>query len=521
LLYNINSKTSLLVQGDYMKNDMMPDFGIGTLVYTNQPSVIPTGISRSASFNTPWAFNKVKQVTSTTNLNHKLNDNWNLEVNAGFQSFDRNYFSTERIQALPNGDWSRKLTRSKPTEEYYTGQLNFSGKFKSGFLKHQLLLGADAEQYTNITNAYNISSLPTSGEYDIINILDPNKYSPRTDEPTATITNRTKAPTYRTGMFVQDLISLSEKLKVLAGLRYSYQKIGIAKITNVQTGDIVDNPSKATSVNDIDNAFSPRLGLVYQPVKNTSVFASYSNNFAPNPGIDINTGGNMKASFIDQFEVGLKNDFFGGRLSANFSLYKIINSNLSVISSLKDDGKPGNTDNNIKEFAGQTTSDGFEFDLNGAILPNLNFLAGYSYNYMRFTNGTDQPNSFVKGERLVNNPANTANASLFYTFNSSKIKGIKVGASAYYMGSRYGGYNNRLGQYDTKQPKSQQFFYDRLIPLKGYTTFDLSLGYSFKKLSFLSKISNITDELNYIVHENYSVNPIPPRQFVTTLSYKF
>jgi iron complex outermembrane receptor protein len=27
--------------------------------------------------------------------------------------------------------------------------------------------------------------------------------------------------------------------------------------------------------------------------------------------------------------------------------------------------------------------------------------------------------------------------------------------------------------------------------------------------------------LNYYVHENYSINPIPPTQFVATLSYKF
>ena len=54
-----------------------------------------------------------------------------------------------------------------------------------------------------------------------------------------------------------------------------------------------------------------------------------------------------------------------------------------------------------------------------------------------------------------------------------------------------------------------------------FTTFDVSLGYAFRKLSLLAKLSNITDELDYIVHENYSVNPIAPRQFSATLSYKF
>ena len=34
-------------------------------------------------------------------------------------------------------------------------------------------------------------------------------------------------------------------------------------------------------------------------------------------------------------------------------------------------------------------------------------------------------------------------------------------------------------------------------------------------------IINITNELNYTVHENYSVNPIAPRQVMTSLKYKF
>ena len=36
-----------------------------------------------------------------------------------------------------------------------------------------------------------------------------------------------------------------------------------------------------------------------------------------------------------------------------------------------------------------------------------------------------------------------------------------------------------------------------------------------------TKLSNITDEFNFDVHENYSVSPIALRQFITTLAYKF
>ena len=62
---------------------------------------------------------------------------------------------------------------------------------------------------------------------------------------------------------------------------------------------------------------------------------------------------------------------------------------------------------------------------------------------------------------------------------------------------------------------------DRDIPIKGYTTIDVSAGYEWKNISILCKLSNITNELNYTVHENYSVNPIAPRQVMTSLKYKF
>ena len=53
------------------------------------------------------------------------------------------------------------------------------------------------------------------------------------------------------------------------------------------------------------------------------------------------------------------------------------------------------------------------------------------------------------------------------------------------------------------------------------TTLDISAGHTFKKISVLAKVSNITNTYNYYVHENYSVNPIPPIQVVGTLAYTF
>ena len=144
-------------------------------------------------------------------------------------------------------------------------------------------------------------------------------------------------------------------------------------------------------------------------------------------------------------------------------------------------------------------------------------MAGYSYNFIRYTNtldkttiGTTTIGGAVEGQRLVGTTKNTANGTLFYTFQNGGIKGLKLGASVYYTGKRNGGYN------DSKTGAAS-----RLIPLSAFTTFDFSAGYSWRKLSVLAKVSNLSDEINYYAHENYSINPIAPRQFMTTLSYRF
>ncbi|QNF31956.1 TonB-dependent receptor [Adhaeribacter swui] len=509
LLYKLGAKTEILVQGDYLKADLTPDFGIGSL-----DGRIPTSISRSSYFNTPWAYNEMEQRTTSVNINHKLSNAWKLSVMGSNQTFDRDYFSTERIQANAKGDWGRKLTRSKTAEDYYTGQVNLTGSFNTGAIEHKLLVGTDAERYLNTSNAFNIASLGKGGVYDTINLLNPTKFVARTDEPLATNTTRTEAPTYRFGAYVQDLIEISEKFKVLAGLRWSYQKTVAAKTYDVATDAQTPNP---TVTDRYDRAFSPRVGLVYQPVANTALFASYSNNFTPNTGRDV-FNQNLAPSIIDQYEVGIKNDFFNDKLSANFTLYRIINNNLAQQAQFLADGVTVNTDTNIKELTGQTTSDGAELDLSGNITQGLNFLAGYSYNFMRYTKTSGLTGSYIEGERLVSNPAHTANATLFYTLQNTALKGLKVGVSGFYTGKRNAGWNNTVGY---PEANGLPAGYSRLIPVDGFTTLDVSLGYQIKQFSILGKISNITNELNYYVHENYSVNPIPPRQFVTTVSFRF
>ncbi len=508
LLYKISDKTNVLLQGDYLKSDYTPDFGIGSV----DNKIV--NIGRSTYLNAPGAYNNTNSVTSQLNVNHQFNSNWKLNVIAGLQAYNRDYYSAERPFANAAGVAARNLTRSKTEEFTYNEQINLNGKLKTGSILHTLLVGADADQSSITSNGFTYPGGATAFNYGNINLLDLNSINNSNPLPQTNIVTETYAPIYRMGAFVQDLVSLTEQFKVLAGIRYTFQKTPRTVTTTLATG------AKTLSNNvigksKVEGTFTPKFGLIYQPIKTTSIYVSYASNFISNTGIDINNAP-LDPSTVNQYEAGVKNDLFGGRLSANVTVYRIKNDKFAQQALLKADGTP-NSDTNVKEMSGSTSSDGVEFDLTGTIVKGLNFIAGYSYNFIRYTNtldkttiGTSTIGGIVEGQRLVGTTKNTANGTLFYTFQDGGVKGLKLGASAYYTGKRNGGYN------DSKTGAAS-----RLIPLSGFTTFDFSAGYTWKKLSILGKVSNITDEINYFVHENYSVNPIAPRQFITTLAYRF
>jgi iron complex outermembrane receptor protein len=207
----------------------------------------------------------------------------------------------------------------------------------------------------------------------------------------------------------------------------------------------------------------------------------------------------------------VKNNFFNSKLSANLSIYRIINSNLAQQAEFRADGTL-NADATVKELKGQTTSDGFEVDLNSNVSNNFYLIAGYGYNNMRFTKTSGAKGSNIEGERVVINPLHTANLTAFYTFINSSLCGLKIGIAGFYTGNRLGGYNNTVGQSQLGS---------RLLPLSGFTTFDLSAGYGLGKFSLLCKLSNVFNTVNYLVHDNYSIQPITPRQVTATVGYKF
>jgi len=495
-LINAGKKISILVEGDYLNDNRTVDYGVGAINYTL------IDIPRNRFIGAAWSYNKVEQMGATATTTYRINNNWELRNVTGLQNYNGELFGTTRPNASSNfiatsGKWIRGVQRSAAAEEYYMTELDLTGKFNTGSIEHNVLVGADVDKYLTNTTAYNAIT-----KYDSVNVYDMNMYQQRSDMPSLTKNTLTQAPINRVGAYAQDLISLLNNLKVLVGARYSY----------LQTTSEVLTYAKNTSVKSInfDNAVTPRVGIVYQPMNTMSVFASYATSFVPNTGsanLDVN-GKPLAPSTYIQYEAGVKNELFKGLISANVTAYRIVNSNF--VQPVLDSLYP-----NAKEMGGEVTSQGIEIDIMTKSYKGFSLIAGYSFNETKYT----KSNIYEVGSLLRYNPQHTANASLYYAFsNKTFLKGLNLGVSVLYFGDRFAGRSTRY-IINGKEVKNDSY---KLMPVSAFTQLDASIGYQFNNnISVRLRMTNVTDVLSYHVHDDNSVNPIAPRQFIGTVSYKF
>ena len=485
----LSDKTELLIETDFIKDSRTPDFGAGIINY----EIVE--IPRSRFLGVSWGKYDSQQFSNTITLKHYFNSHWNLNFVNGIRYYDTELFSNTRPNSgtngtvQTNGDWNRSVQRNIAKDNYFMQQLDIKGLFDTGKIKHNVLFGLDAESFNTSTTAFNNAS-----NYDTINIFE--NYNPANEPaiPVLTKNTLTEAPINRFGIYAQDLISFSEKIKVLAGIRYSYQDTR-SDVLKYSDGTI-------TNTTNYDGAFSPRLGLIFQPSKNHSIFATYSNSFDINTGQD-ETGKALEPSIVDQYEIGIKNKLFTDKLYLNITAYQISNDKFYQQSLAN-----GNTYSYVKVLTGEVRSQGVELDITANPMKGLTMIAGYSFNETKFLD----EGYYIAGSFLRYNPKNTANLSANYVVQEGKLKGLNLGLISTYFGERYAGRSTRVQVANDNR---------QLIYLQDYFQVDATLGYTFNRFRISTKLSNVFNELNYNVHDDNSLNPIAPRNYSIALNYTF
>jgi iron complex outermembrane receptor protein len=266
------------------------------------------------------------------------------------------------------------------------------------------------------------------------------------------------------GVYVSDLITFTQHLKAMVGLRYSKEDLSIVDLK-------LANVPKQTGSND---DWLPFAGVVFEPNEHWSIYASYSTSFVPVPAsnIDVNGRYSFSPTTADSIEAGVKADLMEHRLTFTTAVFDIKKKNV------------------INTFAcplgvcsqqlGAEESKGVEAEVNYQPLPNWQIAAGYSYLDAKVTE-TNIANQL--GALLTNVPKNNAHLWTRYDIEGGPLDGLGVGVGAAYS-------SERAGLLPTATSKAT-------MPLPGYATMDLALYYRFRIWDLTLKITNVTNKTYY------------------------
>ncbi|MCH7302273.1 TonB-dependent receptor, partial [Pseudomonas capeferrum] len=254
--------------------------------------------------------------------------------------------------------------------------------------------------------------------------------------------------------------------------------------TSLSSGDTSRTSRSETGV------VTPYIGLVYDLNENWSAYASYTSIFKPQSNKDVG-GTYLDPLEGENYELGLKSEFWDKRLTTAFSVFEVHQDNLAVAdgSNLAPDG------NQAYRAESGTKTRGFEMEMAGEILPDWQVSASYTYAVSKDSDG-DRLNTEVPRDTL----------KLFTSYRLQSVPQLKVGGGVRWQGTEY---------YKGAGPNDETFTQD------PYSVVDLMAQYAFTPQTSVSlNLNNVFDKTYYTAIGSRGWYG-SPRSATATLVYAF
>jgi iron complex outermembrane receptor protein len=419
--------------------------------------------------------------------NYKISDNWTSKT-----IFSRSNTKTDGyyqyLYDQSNGKDFTRYIADVGGETNTTGiQQNFVGNFNFGSVKNKLLVGLDYFQRDFIQGG---TGWIGYGVVDIVNQSD-TKAGVLTKssvdfalQGAGQEIGHAQAKIY--SAYISDVVNILPNLSAMLSLRMDH-------FTGKATAYATDDSKDQTT-------FSPKLGLVYQPIPDkVSIFGNYMNGFKnvdPSTVQITDNLGNVLSNELryfdpehaNQWEVGTKANLAGDKFSITASYYSI-----NVKNKVMGNGT------NITQ-GGEVDSKGFEVSVLGSPIPGMNIIAGYSYNDSNVVKGEEG----YPGHRTEDaGPKNLINFWGTYKVQEGSLKNFGIG---------FGG--NSASRFYTLNRGNIGAF-----PLPSYIIMNSSLSYTEDRYSIILKLDNIANKKYFSGWS--TVTPQRLRTLSLSLNYKF
>ena len=315
------------------------------------------------------------------------------------------------------------------------------------------------------------------------------------------------APAYNTfdarniGVYVQDTVSLTDTLKLVAGLRFDHFKGSYDTVTTTAANGTV---TPGYSFSKTESLWSPRVGLLWQPSETSSYYVSYGTSYNTSgdayqftPSSPNQTLANTPAEKSRNLEIGGKWELFDQRLSVGTALFY----------SEKYNERNQDPDSAAQQFllSGKRHAAGMEFNAAGRITPK----------WEMFWNHTWIPVAKIS----------RSNQQLAASGGGAQVQGDRPGLTPRHSGSVWSTYRVfpklRLGlgaNYRSSQSPEGR----RAVKAAGFVTFDAMAEYSFTEMTTLKlNVTNLTDKLYADTLYRGFYGPGQPRRVQLTLKHQF
>jgi catecholate siderophore receptor len=507
----------------HTEQDNVPDGGVPTIGLEGfydpafdtggaNAGVAPARVERDNYYGFARDFEDIEGTMFTARFEHDFSDTVTLRNISRYGKLHQFYVLTG-VNALTVTDpdprqWNVARTRQSKYQDntLLTNQTNLTANLRTGAVGHAITGGVefiDEEQFSPTYGGLGAPIPPA-------NLYDPDRsdvlpgYAPARDG------RYTRGETRTAGVYLFDTVSFAERWQATAGLRVDSYETDFDSAVFSTPEDQPDLPANTLIPNsfDVDDTlFSYKLGLLYKPAENGSIYLSHATSRLPPGG--SNFGFSTNANNINRpeldptegsnLELGVKWEFREGALAVTGAVYDSTNEN-----ELTQDP----VDPNVFVQLGEREVKGIELGLVGKLTDAWDISAGVSKMDTEVKRG------------LANQAGLAITWSPEFTFTSWTTYhtpfGLSIGGGARYVDSVI----RPVSSNNAPSPANQT----SLASTPDYWVVDLMAAYTINdKLTLQLNGYNVTDEL-YVASLNNSgrrYSPGAPRSALLTINYTF
>ncbi len=474
-------------------------------------------VDTSNYYGAPEDFDDVTADMATARLEYDLSDNTKIKNTSRWGKTEHQYLTTFSGNAYTTTSTdlndptamrvSGSANNSDTENEIITNQTSLVTSFNTGRLKHDVSTGVEFTREEMKTRGWTATVTGTNS-----------LYNPQGTVHTALVRNTNgngdsegQMDTY--SIFAFDTIEISPQFSVNGGVRLDHYKLDSDSFVNTAASGQPAN-YEAINLKDDGNLFNWKVGALYKPTANGSLYANYAiqqqapgtitggdgignaNAFAPSGSASSNNNLELDPQEIETIEVGAKWEFFENKLLLTGALFQT-----ELTNELEKDGE---------EYyqTGEKSVKGVELGVIGNINDNWQVTAGYTHQKTDIKNVTQAASGQqVSADGSSKMPFTPSNAfTLWTTYNMDKWT---IGS-----GARYNG--------EMTKNKDGNLVGPSVIP--DYWVFDSMVGYqATPNVGIQFNINNLFDE-DYISSINrgglrYTAGA--ERNYRLTFNFKF